>query len=133
MWRIIFWPVTKAFQLLKSGIAKGAGAAASAKAAQAGIGGTAKAALNKSAQAIASANVDKWAGRVLLGTLGSLGALGGYMGLSAVIKTDETAQKVGDWMGGTVDEAKNVALGLALLAGITAIAVGAYIVIKARK
>lgn len=130
MWRFLFWPFTKSYELLRGGIAEGAAATAKAAAKQAGAKGAAVTAAGNAAKKVAEANVNKRAGQALVATTSGLAALGGIMGISAVVKTDETAQKVGDFIGGTATEGKNVLVGLIVLAGLTAIGVGAYIVIK---
>ena len=130
MWRVIFWPVTKSYEMLRGAIVKGAGAQASAKAAAAGANAAGKTTANKAAQALAKAKVDKIAGGALVALTSSVALLGGVLGISAVIKTDETAAKVGDFIGGTAEEGKNVLLGLLMLAGITAIGIGAFVLVR---
>lgn len=130
MWKILFWPITKSYEFLRGAAMKGAGAAASSKAAAAGATGAAKTSANLLAQNAMKAKFDKVAGTALLGVTGGLATLGGIMGFTAVVKTDETAAKVGDFIGGTAEDGKNVILGLLMLAGITAIGVGAFVLLR---
>lgn len=130
MWKVIFWPFTKSYEFFVGGAAKAARMQAQAAARKAGATGILITNAGNLAEGVARTNINKWTGRFLIGLTGGLALLGGAMGFGAVIKTDETATKVGEFIGGTATEGKNVLLGLTMIAGIVAIGVGAFLLIK---
>lgn len=130
MWKFLTRPFVMGYEFFVGGAAKAARMQAQNAARKAGATGILITNAGNLAESVARTNINKWTGRVLVGLTTGLAAIGGAVGFGSMIKMDETATKVGEFVGGTATEGKNVLLGLTMIAGLTAIGVVAFIVIK---